>query len=233
MITEVICRTFQQPAHEPLFEKIDCAEMARRWGVSESWVRNHVRPGCKDMIPHRKLGSNVVFEWGIEALNAYWDRCKRGYQALSPIEAPISEGSLHFNQAPMHEGVSPHLLTYIERVYFPNLTRTKLNTPTELNRGEFHLDPVTSTKRPKARAKEETYAYSIEEELIVLDAFKDNRRSLAAISLVSWSGVSRSELEGLRWEDRREGHLHIARSVVEGAEGDQDSASQGRGSHHP
>ena len=126
------------------------------------------------------------------------------------------KGSLHFNQAPMHEGVSPHLLTYIERVYFPNLTRTKLNTPTELNRGEFHLDPVTSTKRPKARAKEETYAYSIDEELIMLDAFKDDRRSLAAISLVSWSGVSRSELEGLRWEDRWEGHLHIARSVVEG-----------------
>lgn len=50
------CRTFQQPVVEPVFEKIDSAELARRWGVSESWVRNHTRRGCKDMIPHRKLG---------------------------------------------------------------------------------------------------------------------------------------------------------------------------------
>jgi len=70
------CRTFEQPAHEPLFEKIDCAELARRWGVRETWVRNHVRRGCKDMIPHRKLGSNVVFEWGSEALNGNLYRCR-------------------------------------------------------------------------------------------------------------------------------------------------------------
>jgi hypothetical protein len=86
------CRTFEHPAHEPLFEKIDCAELARRWGVRETWVRNHVRPGCKDMIPHRKLGSNVLFEWGSEALNGYWDSCKRGYEAASATQAPVSEG---------------------------------------------------------------------------------------------------------------------------------------------
>jgi integrase len=213
------------------------------------------------------------------------------YPAPDDIAPLFAHFMLSFNQALMHEGVSPHVLTYIEKVYFPNLTPTKLNTPTELNSGEFHLDlakstidgyrdcmkhvenrlddltlestktsdvtkllqiivdgddvskttighvkhfisgvfvfaknrgdfdginPVTSTKLPKARAKEVTYAYSIDEELVMLDALKDDRRSLAAISLVSWSGVSRSELEGLRWEDRREGHLHIARSVVEG-----------------
>jgi integrase len=213
------------------------------------------------------------------------------YPAPDDIAPLFAHFMLSFNQALMHEGVSPHLLTYIEKVYFPNLTPTKLNTPTEFNSGEFHLDldkstidgyrdcmkhvenrigdltlestktsdvtkllqiivdgddvskttighvkhfisgvfvfaknrgdfdginPVTSTKLPKARAKEVTYAYSIDEELVMLDALKDDRRSLAAISLVSWSGVSRSELEGLRWEDRREGHLHIARSVVEG-----------------
>lgn len=86
------CRTFLQPASEPVFEKIDSAELAFRWGVPESWVRNHTRRGCKDMIPHRKLGSKVVFEWGSEALNGYWNDCKRGYQAASAIEATVSEG---------------------------------------------------------------------------------------------------------------------------------------------
>jgi hypothetical protein len=38
------------------------------------------------MIPHRKLGANVVFEWGSKALNEYWDNCKRGYDT-----APVSD----------------------------------------------------------------------------------------------------------------------------------------------
>ena len=92
-----ICRPLQHTAHEPEFEKIDCAELGRRWGVPESWVRNHVRRGCKDMIPHRKLGAKVVFEWGSEALNGYWDSCKRGYGV----------GGADFEAAAVPEGQSP------------------------------------------------------------------------------------------------------------------------------
>ena len=213
------------------------------------------------------------------------------YPTPDDIAPLFAHFMLSFNQALMHEGVSPHLLTYIEKLYFPNLTPSKLNTATELNRGEFHLDlarstidgyrdcmkhvedrlgdltlestqtadisrllqiivdgddvskttighvkhflsgvfvfaknrgdfegvnPVTGARLPKARPKEETYAYSIDEELAMLNALKKDPRSLAAISLAAWSGVSRSELEGLRWEDRRDGQLHIARSCVEG-----------------
>ena len=213
------------------------------------------------------------------------------YPAPDDIAPLFAQFMVSFNQALMPEGVSPHLLTYIEKVYFPNLTATEINTKTKTNPGEFHLDlakstrdgywdcmkhvedrlgdltldstrtpditrllqvivdgddvskttighvkhflsgvfvfaknrgdfdgvnPVTGSRLPKARAKEETYAYSIDEELSMLDAVKDDPRALAAISLASWSGVSRSELEGLRWEDRRDGQLHIARSCVEG-----------------
>jgi len=85
------------------------------------------------------------------------------------------------------------------------------------NRDDFDgSNPVTDVRLPKAHGKKDTYAYSIEEEIAMLDALKDDPRSLAAISLVSWSGISRSELEGLHWEDRQDGHLHIQRSVVEG-----------------
>ncbi len=54
----------------------------------------------------------------------------------------------------------------------------------------------------------------------MMDAVEDDLRSLTAIAIASWSGVSRSELEGLCWEDLRKAHICISRSIVEGNIGD-------------
>ena len=195
------------------------------------------------------------------------------YPKKSDIQPVFDAFRVAYNQALGFEDKTPHLLTYIEKVYFPGLrlakstidgyhdclkhardrlgdltlgsTRPKdVRSLLELiveeddvsktttahikhflsgvftfarNKGDFDgANPVQGVKLPNARRGEETYAYSIDEELAMLDALKEDSRSLTAISLAAWSGVSRSELEALRWEDRRDGHLHVARSCVEG-----------------
>jgi hypothetical protein len=54
-------------------ELIDAAELASRWRVPESWVRNHTR-ACTpkdERIPCIRLGRYVRFEWGSPRL-AEW-----------------------------------------------------------------------------------------------------------------------------------------------------------------
>jgi hypothetical protein len=53
------------------FETIDAVELAKRWNVPASWVRNHSRES-EDRIPHVKLGKYVRFEWGSPALLEWW-----------------------------------------------------------------------------------------------------------------------------------------------------------------
>jgi hypothetical protein len=47
-------------------ELIDSAELATRWRVPESWVRNHTRARTprNERIPCIRLGRYVRFEWG-------------------------------------------------------------------------------------------------------------------------------------------------------------------------
>ena len=47
-------------------ELIDSAELAARWRVPESWIRNHSRNRTpkEDRIPCIRLGRYVRFEWG-------------------------------------------------------------------------------------------------------------------------------------------------------------------------
>jgi hypothetical protein len=47
-------------------EIIDSAELAARWRVPESWVRNHTRERTprEERIPCLRLGRYVRFEWG-------------------------------------------------------------------------------------------------------------------------------------------------------------------------
>jgi hypothetical protein len=68
------------------FENINCKKLASRLGLPESWVRNHVRRGCVDQIPHVKLGGKIIFEWGSDALNGWWNRHRIGYEA--PAQNP-------------------------------------------------------------------------------------------------------------------------------------------------
>ena len=54
-------------------ELIDSAELASRWKVPESWIRNHTRSRTPkdERIPYIRLGRYVRFEWGSPRL-AEW-----------------------------------------------------------------------------------------------------------------------------------------------------------------
>jgi hypothetical protein len=51
-------------------ELIDSAELANRWKVPESWIRNHTRARAPkdERIPCIRFGRYVRFEWGCPSL---------------------------------------------------------------------------------------------------------------------------------------------------------------------
>jgi hypothetical protein len=57
---------------------IDSAELAARWRVPESWIRNRTRARTpkEERIPCIRLGRYVRFEWGSARL-AGWPEKKR------------------------------------------------------------------------------------------------------------------------------------------------------------
>ena len=58
----------------PFFEVLTAEELAKRWHVPESWVREQTRSRCSDPIPHVRLGRYVRFSWGSPDLNSWWAR---------------------------------------------------------------------------------------------------------------------------------------------------------------
>jgi integrase len=101
----------------------------------------------------------------------------------------------------------------------PSITHIKalLSGVFSFARTHGHFDganPILGIGLPKARAGEETYAYSLEEEqrmIAVLDLMPR-----AAVAIASWAGLAKSEMMGLRWEDRINGNFRIRRSVCRG-----------------
>src|ERR1700757_1939087 len=56
-------------------EVINSAELAKRLGVPESWVRSRSNPKrTSDPIPHYKLGRYINFPWGSSVLREWLDR---------------------------------------------------------------------------------------------------------------------------------------------------------------
>jgi len=55
------------------FELIDAPELAARWRVPESWIRNHTRARTprEERIPCIRLGRYVRFEWGSPRLTEW------------------------------------------------------------------------------------------------------------------------------------------------------------------
>jgi len=56
------------------YEVIDSEELAKRWNLPETWVRDGVHVRTSDPIPHVKLGRYVRFEWGSAELEDWWVR---------------------------------------------------------------------------------------------------------------------------------------------------------------
>ena len=58
----------------PHFELIDAPELAKRWRLPTSWIREQTRSRCSNPIPHLRLGRYVRFEWGSPELVAWLSR---------------------------------------------------------------------------------------------------------------------------------------------------------------
>jgi hypothetical protein len=56
------------------YEFIDSKELAARWGLPESWVREQVRSRSIDPIPHVRFGKYVRFRWNSPELEDWAQR---------------------------------------------------------------------------------------------------------------------------------------------------------------
>jgi hypothetical protein len=56
------------------YEFVDSKELASRWNLPESWVREQVRARSADPLPHIRFGKYVRFRWGSPELEAWADR---------------------------------------------------------------------------------------------------------------------------------------------------------------
>ena len=59
------------PVPASSFEIIDAKELAQRWALPCTWIREQTRGRMSDPIPHLRMGRYVRFEWGSPALNAW------------------------------------------------------------------------------------------------------------------------------------------------------------------
>jgi hypothetical protein len=57
-----------------MWEFIDSKELALRWSLPESWVRDQVRRRSPDPLPHVRFGKYVRFRWGSPELEGWAQR---------------------------------------------------------------------------------------------------------------------------------------------------------------
>lgn len=67
-------RAAEETARIGGYEFIDSGELARRWDVPVSWIRDQVRKRAEDPLPHVNLGKYVRFLWGSPELQAWVER---------------------------------------------------------------------------------------------------------------------------------------------------------------
>jgi len=73
----------EQPENEifdagPHFEMLNSEQLAARWQVPVSWIREHTRRRAIDPIPCVRFGKYVRFAWGSPELTAWVSRRKSG-----------------------------------------------------------------------------------------------------------------------------------------------------------
>jgi integrase len=77
------------------------------------------------------------------------------------------------------------------------------------------LNPLQDTRvDPRAAEPAETYAYSLEEVQALLAVLPEP--AATAFAVAAFMGLRIGEIEALRWEDYREGEMHISRSIWNG-----------------
>jgi hypothetical protein len=72
-----ITSTSDQPRSD--YEVIDSAELAKRWSLPESWVREQTRCRAADPLPCIRFGKYVRFRWQSPELQQWLSRrCSNG-----------------------------------------------------------------------------------------------------------------------------------------------------------
>jgi hypothetical protein len=89
-------------------------------------------------------------------------------------------------------------------------------------------NPVRETSLPHVRPSDETYAYSLEEVLTMIDAVPEPASTL--IAAAAFTGARRGELRGMFWENYQNGELLIARSIWNGITTDSEEPNE-QGAH--
>ena len=75
-------------------------------------------------------------------------------------------------------------------------------------------NPIRETSIPAVRRSEETYAYSLSEELTMIQAVPEPAATVLAVA--AFTGARRGEIRGMCWENYRNGQLLIDRSIWNG-----------------
>jgi hypothetical protein len=78
---------------QDVYEVINTVELAKRWNLPESWIRDQVRTRAADPIPCLRFGRYVKFEWPHPELLAWLARKRRGYSncEIHPPRTAFSE----------------------------------------------------------------------------------------------------------------------------------------------
>lgn len=58
----------------PEYDFLDCKQLAERWNVPETWIRERVRRRSADPLPHVRFGKYVRFRWGAPELEEWAQR---------------------------------------------------------------------------------------------------------------------------------------------------------------
>ena len=74
MQTEKAMRSVTQASQQSQYEFIDSKELAFRWALPESWIREQVRSRAADPLPHIRFGKYVRFRWGSPELDGWAER---------------------------------------------------------------------------------------------------------------------------------------------------------------
>ena len=63
-----------QPSPPGVYEVIDAEELAKRWRLPVTWIREQTRTRSGDPLPCIRFGRYVRFEWGSPKLVAWFER---------------------------------------------------------------------------------------------------------------------------------------------------------------
>jgi hypothetical protein len=71
---ELLDNATEIPDSRQPYEFLDSKELAVRWNLPESWIREQVRSRIVDPVPHIRFGKYVRFRWGSPELEDWAER---------------------------------------------------------------------------------------------------------------------------------------------------------------